>query len=86
MASLTLYSGNGKLVFIDTGHPHGSWRADEVHVHEVDLSKLTIGQLEELESESRNGWIELHKWKCIPGAVTDRDPTPHERAQIERYG
>lgn len=85
MASITLFQGPDKLVFVDTGHIHGHWKASEVHVHEVDLSKLTISQLEQLERDSRNGWIELHDWKRIPGAVTDRDPTPREVEQLKRF-
>lgn len=69
---------NDKLIFIDTGHPHGRFSADEIHVHEVDLSKITIGQLEELQRESRNGYIEYHTWKKISEAVIDREPTADE--------
>ena len=85
MASVTLFHGPDKLVFVDTGHPHGNWKASEIHVHEVDLSKLTIAQLEELERQSRNGWIELHDWKRIPGAVTDRNPTSREEEQLRKF-
>ena len=85
MASVTLFQGPDKLAFVDTGHPHGNWKASDIHVHEVDLSKLTIAQLEQLERDSRNGWIELHDWKKIPGAVTDRSPTPREEEQLRKF-
>ena len=78
MASVTIFHGPDKLIFFDTGHPHGKYRADEIHVHELDLSKITLAQLEELESQSRNGMIEYHTWKRIPGAMKDRDPYPYE--------
>ena len=85
MASVTLYQGPDKIVFVDTGHAHGDWKASDIHVHEVDLSRLTIGDLEKLERDSRNGWIDVHDWKRISGAVTDRNPTDREVEQLKRY-
>ena len=78
MASITIFHGPDKLVFVDIGHPHRSFKANEIHVHEIDLSQITMAQLEELERESRNGTIEYHDWKRIPGAMTDRKPSPYE--------
>ena len=82
MASITLFNGNGKLVFYDSGHSHGN--CGKTHVHEVDLSKLTLEDLEKLERDSRNGWIELHDWKRIPGVMTTRDATPSEIEYINK--
>ena len=82
MASLTLYSGRGTIVFLDKGHLHDKM---DPHVHEIDLSKISIADLEKLEQESRNGSIALHTWKKVPGAVTTRRPTSRELEQIEKY-
>lgn len=82
MASITLFNGSGKLVFYDSGHTHETY--GKTHVHEVDLSKLTMSDLEELERQSRNGWIELHDWKRIPGAMTTREATSSEVEYINR--
>lgn len=81
MGSITLFDGFGKLVFFDSGHTHGG--SSSYHVHEVDLSKLTLEDLERLERDSRNNTIELHQWKT-KGATTTRDATPDEVEQIER--
>lgn len=82
MGSITLFNSNGKLVFYDSGHPHEG--SNSYHVHEVDLSKLTFGQVEKLESESRNGWIDLHDWKRYPDALTTRNATPDEIEYINK--
>ena len=82
MASITLFNGNGKLVFYDAGHSHE--KSSSYHVHEVDLSKLTMSDLKKLERDSRNGWIELHDWKRIPGAMTTRDATSSEIDYINK--
>ena len=82
MSSITLFNGNGKLVFYDAGHPHKG--LNDYHVHEVDLSKLTLEQLEKLERDSRNGWIDLHDWKRVKSALTERNATPDEIDYINR--
>lgn len=82
MASITLFNSRGKLVFYDSGHTHGG--CGKMHVHEVDLSKLTMDDLEKLERDSRNGWIELHDWKRVPGAMTTREATSSEIDYINK--
>lgn len=82
MASITLFNGSGKLIFYDSGHTHGD--CGTYHVHEVDLSKLTMNDLEKLERDSRNGWIELHEWKRIPGALYTRNATQSEIDYINK--
>ena len=85
MASITLFFGPGKVVFVDTGHAHGHWGPSDIHVHEIDLSKITVADLQKLERDSRNNQIDIHDWKRIPGAVTDRNPTAREIEQLKRY-
>ena len=82
MGSITLYDEKGKLVFYDSGHTHK--KLSSYHVHEVDLSKLTLSDLEKIERDSREGWIDVHDWKSIPGALTERDATSEEIEYIER--
>ena len=82
MGSITLFQGNGKLVFFDSGHTHKG--LSDYHVHEVDLSKLTLGQVEQLEHDSKKGMIALHDWKKISGALTERNATPEEIKYIDK--
>ena len=82
MGSITVFNGSGKLIFYDSGHTHEG--CNDYHVHEVDLSKLTMNDLEKLERDSRNGWIELHDWKKIPGALHTRNATQTEIDYINK--
>lgn len=82
MGSITLYQDGGKLVFYDSGHTHKG--LNDYHVHEIDLSKLTFGEVEQLERDSRNGWIDLHDWKKITGALTERNATSDEIEYINK--
>lgn len=82
MGSITLYQDGGKLVFFDSGHTHKG--LNSYHVHEIDLSKLTFGQVEQLERDSRNGQIELHELKKITSALTERNATSDEIEYINK--
>ena len=82
MGYITLYQDKGKLVFYDYGHPHKG--LNTYHVHEIDLSKITFEQVEQLERDSRNGWIELHSLKGFEHALTERNATSDEIDYINR--
>lgn len=82
MGSITLYQDGGKLVFYDSGHTHKG--LNDYHVHEVDLSKLTFGEVEQLERDSRNGQIALHSLKSFKYALTERNATPDEIEYIDK--
>lgn len=43
-----------------------------------------MSDLEELERQSRNGWIELHDWKRIPFSMTTREATSSEVEYINK--